>query len=235
MTPLRFLFLLLLAAPLAAQNTIPAGTVVAARLDTGMNTAKLHPNQAIRATIMQTVPGTPVRRGNHLVGHILSVSPTEVTLRFDTVLARGRRIPVTANLRAVASMFLVSEAHIPEGAPARGLPPEQWTTSQIGGDQVYRGGGPVTSHGEVVGKPAAFGVRVRLAAAGPCRAALDGNTQPQSLWLFSSDACGVYGIPGLSIRHAGRTTPAGTIGLTTTTGHILIRSGSGWLLRVQGS
>jgi hypothetical protein len=89
------------------------------------------------------------------------------------------------------------------------------------------------SDGERVGVPTPYGVRVRLTANGPCRAAVAGNDRPQALWLFSSDACGVYDIPGLTIAHAGRST--GTIDLVSHSGSFDIRSGSGWLLRVQGS
>ena len=74
---------------------------------------------------------------------------------------------------------------------------------------VYRGGGPVTSDHEVVGTPIRGGgvlVRVTARPGSPCRGPLDRDA-PQALWVFSSDACGVYGFSNLAIRHAGRTAP----------------------------
>jgi hypothetical protein len=50
---------LLLAAPLPAQTGIPAGTILPVQLDTGLNTAKIKADQAVRATVMQSIPGTP--------------------------------------------------------------------------------------------------------------------------------------------------------------------------------
>ena len=225
--------ILLLPVSLLAQSAIPPGAVLAVRLDTGLNARKLRPGEEIRGTVMQKIPGTQVRRGAKVLGHVVRAGPTQLTLRFDTVVWRGKRIPVRTNLRAVASMMEVEAAQIPEEMSSRGLTPEVWNTQQIGGDQVYRAGGSVMSGEQKVGWPTAYGVRGRPSSNGPCRAAVDGNEKPQAFWLFSTDACGVYGIPGLTIEHAGRKT--GTIELLSESGKLIIRSGSGMLLRVQGS
>jgi hypothetical protein len=57
----------------------------------------------------------------------------------------------------------------------------------------------------------------------------------QALWLFSSDACGLYGFDNVRIEHAGRTDPRGNIVLSADDGKIDLYSQSGLLLRVQGS
>jgi hypothetical protein len=57
----------------------------------------------------------------------------------------------------------------------------------------------------------------------------------QSLWLFSTDACGVYGYNDVTIEHAGRTSPEGEITLRSTNPSLKIRAGSGILLRVDQS
>lgn len=218
-----------------AQNPIPAGAVLPVQLDTGLNARKLHADQVVRARIMQNIPGTPIRRGDHVVGHVVSASPGRVEIHFDAVEAHGRRIPITASLRALASMLDVDQAQIPEGGPSRGLPPEDWNTRQIGGDEVYRAGGPVARGLDVVGQPTAYGALGRLSANPPCRAAVDGDDQPQPLWLFSTDACGLFGFHGVALQHAGRTAPVGTIRLAGPPDKLNIRSGSGMLLRVAGS
>jgi hypothetical protein len=227
--------LCLLPLPLLAQSPIPVGTLLPAQLDTGLNARKLHAHQKVRARIMQNVPGTLIRRGAYVVGHVVSATPDRIEIHFDAVTTHGRRIPITAGLRALASMLEVEEAQIPLGAPDRGLPPEDWNTRQIGGDVVYRGGGPLARGMEVVGQPTPYGAVGRPAAHAPCRGALDGDDRPQALWLFSTDACGLYGYPGIALQHAGRAAPQGTVRLAAPAGKLNIRSGSGLLLRVLGS
>jgi hypothetical protein len=86
--------------------------------------------------------------------------------------------------------------------------------------------------GEPVNDEGVLG-RVRASSDGSCRGAVEGNNQLQALWLFSSDACGVYGYRRVKIEHAGRTSPLGEITLKAERGDINIRGGSGMLLRVN--
>jgi hypothetical protein len=170
-----------------------------------------------------------------VLGHVVSATPDRIEIHFDAVSAHGRRIPITASVRAIASMLEVEEAQIPEGGPSRGLPPEDRNTRQIGGDVVYRAGGPVARGTDVVGQPMPYGALGRLAANPPCRKTVDGNDRPQALWLFSTDACGLYGYSGVKLQHAGRSAPVGTMRIAAPAGKLNIRSGSGLLLRVLGS
>ncbi|MBV8049986.1 MAG: hypothetical protein JOZ80_02280 [Acidobacteriaceae bacterium] len=64
---------------------------------------------------------------------------------------------------------------------------------------------------------------------------MEDNDKPQAFWVFASDACGLYGMDDLSIAHAGRGSPSGEITLSSTEGRVLVRSGSGMLLRVNGN
>jgi hypothetical protein len=223
-----------------AQNGIPSGTILPLSLDTNLNASKIHPGQKIRATLMQDIPGTAIRRRAKVLGHVVRVDAAkngqiELEFQFDAVKAHGRLTPIKANLRALASFLEVEEAQIPEDMSSRGLTPETWTTQQIGGDEVYRGGGPVADGVTPVGKVTQWGVldEPRTQLGQPCREAIGENIQPQAMWLFSSNACGVYGFSNIRIEHAGRSDPVGTIVLSSTNWKLKLGSGTGLLLRVS--
>jgi hypothetical protein len=247
MNRILLVYLFTLSAGLLAQDTIPAGTILPVRLNTPLSSAKTKPGEAISARIMQDVPlasGRRVRAGSKVIGHVVGVTPAmnrargKISFQFDKLLVSKKSIPVVTNLRALASPLEVEEAQLPLRMPDRGTPSSTWTTIQIGGDEVvYRGGGPVAKGVEVVGEPVPDGVLARASAkAGTeCRAVVEGNDRPQAMWLFASDACGAFGYPRVVITHAGRTDPIGEIVLTSTDRDLNVRSGSGMLLRVNGS
>jgi hypothetical protein len=232
---------------LSAANSVPAGTILPVRLNSTISSTKNHPGEIIAARVMQDVPladGSTIHAGSKMVGHIVAVTPASsgraarVTVRFDTLEWKQQKTPMVTNLRAVASFMAVDQAQIPMEGPDRGTPASAWTTEQIGGDTVYRGGGPVEGiEGGKVGVPVGNGVLSRLHANpdGGCRAAVDGNDTPQALWVFSSSACGAYGLANLEVRHFGRTNPAGDIVFGSTKGDVRIQDGAGMLLRVDGA
>jgi hypothetical protein len=237
--------LLALAAGLNAQDRIPAGTILPVRWNGSISSANSKPGQVITARIMQDVPlgsGRKIRAGSKVVGHVLDVTPAKngtpgkISFQFDKLVRSGETIPMVTNLRALASLREVEAAQLPYWTPDRGTPSSAWTTVQIGGQEtVYRGGGHVENGQGVVGEPVPGGVLARVSArAGmDCRGAVDGNDRPQALWLFASDACGIFGYPRLTISHAGRTDPVGEIDLSSTERDVKVRSGSGMLLRVD--
>lgn len=220
-------------------QALPAGTLLPVSLNHGLNARKLHAGQSIRAQLMQSVPETQIHRGAQVLGSVVEVrtapgAPAQLNIRFDAVESHGQRIPIQTDLRAIASPLEVRQAQDPEEMASRGLTPENSTTQQIGGDQVYRGGGPVAQGVTEVGKPVAYGVegQPRIELGKPCRGLVAGNTRPQALWLFSVNACGVYGFPNLTVEHAGRST--GTIELASTNGQLHLGGGTALLLRVNG-
>ena len=108
-----------------------------------------------------------------------------------------------------------------------------WNTLQVGGQSVYRGDGTVTEGSEVVGKATTVGEvfgEPKTWPWSPCVRDRASKTV-QSFWVFSTDACGLYGFNGLKLMHAGRSEPVGQIMLESA-GKLHIRAGSGWLLMV---
>jgi hypothetical protein len=226
----------------ARGSTIPAGTILPVVLGTSISFEKCKPGQALRGKIAQDVPlpnGTKIQRGAAVEGHIADVTPgangsdSKVAIQFDKVYMAGQWVHVVTNLRAIAGFVAIQQASVPTEAPAEGSPYEWLPTSQIGGDTVYGRGGQVISDSKVVGRSVNGGVLVQVSEnqSTGCRGEINGS--PQALWVFSADACGVYGIEHLKIDHAGRSDPQGTIVLASETPKLKLSEGDGLLLRVN--
>ena len=231
------------------ENKIPRGTILPVVLRTSFELDRCKPGELLRGQIAQQVPlpnGATIRRGSQIEGRIVEVTPAgggtaaKVAMQFDRLNVKGKWIPVVTNLRAIAGFMTVIEAGVPDEAPAEGAPHDWLPTTQIGGDSVYGMWGPVMSWNdasEVVGKSVGDGVlaRPRSKEGAECRGELEGNDNPQALWVFSTDACGVYGIEHLNIVHAGRTDPLGKIVLASETRNVKLKNGDGLLLRVNAA
>jgi hypothetical protein len=223
---------------------IPAGTILPVRLNHGLSSRSARAGQQMTGRIMQDVPlpnTEKIPEGAKVLGTIISVDRSanatsgKITFRFDTLEIHRRKIPIVVNLRALAGFTEVQSAQTPEFSPGFGTPYIWSNTRQIGGDEVYGVGGPVTNQAsETVGKGVYGGVLVHVRALpeSKCRGALDSEDRLQALWVFSSDACGVYGIRGVKIAHAGRTEPIGEIALVADQQDLLVRGASGMLLRI---
>lgn len=227
---------------------LPLGTILPVHLNSAISSAKSKPGQVITARTMQDIPlssGLKIRAGSKVIGHIVEITQAttgagaRVSLQFDQLVSSHETINMTTSLRAIAGFMEVTDAQVPYGAGESN--DGQWlTTVQVGGDVAYGEGGPVTSGedaGIVVGKLVKGSLlgQVRAKEGTPCRGAIDGNNSPQALWVFSSDACGTYGLGHIQIEHAGRTDPAGVIVLVAGSGNLKIASGAGLLLCVNAS
>jgi hypothetical protein len=227
----------------AGQLAIPPGTILPVRLGS-LSSEKNKPGDPIKARIMQNVPlenGLKLRVGSTVLGHVIAVGPATtatkatLTLKFDTVMQGKESVSVLTNLRAMASTLEVEFAQTPTTGPGESDVYDWLTTVQVGGEVVYGKGGEVYNGNRVVGRSTYDGVlaEVNTKEHAHCRGPIDGNDRPQAFWIFSSDACGVYGFPYLTIHHSGRSAPHGEIVLLSEHGPVKIRSGSGMLLRVQ--
>lgn len=241
----QLVVLILLSAILAAAQSLPAGTVLPVALASEIKTGKSKPGDRVSAKLAQYVVVDKVRlpRGTQVSGKILQVesasanSPSRIAIAFDTIRVQGHDIPITTSLRALASMQAVFEAQLPTNLiDDFGSTVHDWNTLQVGGQSVYRGDGTVTEGSEVVGKATTVGEVFGEPKTWPWSACVRDRVSKtlQSFWVFSTDACGLYGFDGLKLMHAGRSEPVGQIVLESPS-KLHIRAGSGWLLMIVSS
>ncbi len=237
--------LLFATAAMYAATVVPDSTVLPVSLNATLSSRKTKPGQVITARIMQDVPlpgDAKIPAGATLAGQVTAVQAASggkggsISFRFDTLRLPHEKVPLVVHLRAIASIREVRHAQLPLN-PDPAVAENSWTTVQIGGDVVYRGGGPVTNRSGVVGKPVENGVLVRLDS-NPGRGCQGDGTgeRAQALWLFSSDACGTYDLENVTIVRTDRTSASATTGeitLRSSKGDIDVRYGAGLLLRVD--
>jgi len=224
-------------------TVVPDSTVLAVRLDAALSSRRTKPGQVITARIMQDVPlagDAKIPAGTKLAGQVTAVKPAtggeggSISFRFDTLQLPHENVRLVVHLRAIASTMEVRHARLPVNSGPTGAE-SSWTTVQIGGDVVYRGGGSVRSRSGVVGKPVENGVLGRLDS-NPDRGCRGDGTgeRAQALWLFSSDACGTYDLRNVTVVRAdadAASTKTGEITLRSSKGDVNVRSGAGLLLR----
>jgi len=225
---------------------VPPGTILPVRLNSALSSSKSKANEAITARIMQDVPlagGAKIAEGSQVLGFIVEVdaaksgSPAGISLRFDKLRTAHQIIPITTNLRAIAGFMEILGAQTPTIGAGESDVYRWLDTVQVGGDVVYGDGGIVTKGdgtSRVVGKSVGGGVLGQVSAkeGTKCRGPLYGKDSPQALWVFSSNACGTYGLAHVEISHAGRSEPVGLIVFRSDARELTIHSGTGMLLRV---
>jgi len=234
--------------PTQGQNTrsaesIPAGTILPVTLNSDLRPDKNGSGASVVATVMQDVPlgaGEMLHKGSTLTGHVVeAITPgkgsdeSKITFQLDQVRLGNLTVSITTSLRAVASTSEVSAAK-PELTSSENAD----NTIEIGGDQVSYGEGEAVMVGpQVVGKYTSQGVLANVDpdSGAPSGGAIDGNSHPQSFWLFSVNASGAYGFGDLKILRSGSTEPLGQVTLTSNRKALNLAKGSAMLLRVDGS
>jgi len=220
---------------------IPVGTVIPIMLGSGLDAAKDEPGKKIEGRVMQKVPlpaGEAINQRSRIIGHVVKVtkpgsSGSSLVVKFDSLQEDGHTTQLTTGLLAVASAASVADAQAPISANSDKDPVSLWVTRQVGGDVVRRGWGKVASHtGEVGTWLEGTSVMIKLTpnpAAG-CPSG-PGYDREQAVWIFSSAACGTYGMNDVKVAGSGGTPPLGEIVLTSNRS-VGIRGGSGWMLIV---
>lgn len=221
---------------MAAQN-LPPGTALPVEVGTSLNAKNAKPGQKIEGKLMQEVPlpsGAVIKKGSRVTGQVISVQkPSRITVQFTQLQDEHQAIPLNVTLRALAGSESVFNAGLPINTVSDAESSQTWITKQVGGDVVNRGRGLVGSDYGVVGHWTGTGVWGKLQAGANCPEGED-NGLEQSLWVFSTAACGAFGFDSLTIAHAGDTEPVGQITLQSGK-ELLVRGGSGWLLLVNSA
>jgi len=223
-------------------SSIPVGTILPIRLDKIVSVESAQPDQAIEASVMQDVPlpSGKIPMKTKAMGTIVSVvkdadgTGAQLTFKFHYLEDKKERVPILAYLRAMASFRQVLGAQMANTGGADTGSPASWsTTILVGGDVRFGDGGKVTHYKENVGKGVNGGVLVHILAnpALGCEGPNGADTL-QALWVFSSNACGIYGKKGVKIAHAGKGEPVGQITLHFEKDDMKLEPGTGFLLRV---
>lgn len=223
-------------------QTLPLGTFLPVMLNTTLDSNKSKPGEKISARLKQDVPLPDrgvLKEGTELSGHIVAAkrggdgSTAEVVFVMDRVRINGKQLPITTGLRALAAMMAIAEAREPINAVALDNSSLwDYNTRQVGGDIVY-GRKDVRSQEGSVGMSPEPGWVIGIPRANPdagCSA--PDNKNIQAFWLFSTNACGVYGDDSLQISLHPSDSSAGQITLLDPK-RVLVRSGSGLLLVTQ--
>lgn len=245
MRALTNLMVLLLATTYSFAQKIPSGTILPAMLSNTLDSNRTKPGEEISAKLMQDVPlpdGGKIKRESKVIGHVVAVSAASpghdatLTVQFDGIDMDKQLVPISVGLRAMASMEAISVAR--QGVnPDSGMGTTSWDLNLllVGGQAAFTGQRIVKSQtGQVVGKIPEPGAVLAVPMANPARGCSgpSGNTSDQAFWLFSTDACGVYGDKDLSIVSGiGGTTPGQIV--VQSSRKFTVRGGSGWLLQVN--
>jgi hypothetical protein len=177
------------------------GATVPITLAKTMKAQKLSVGQLVTARLFQRVPlsdGTYLPRKVDIVGHIVSSDPSSLSILFTQLRWKSQTVPIRVRLIAAASSHNVYQTTLPVGGTDRGTSnPADWTTRQVGGDEVYlsAGSGRVyDQYSQPVGYADFHGVYADPASTGQ---------PPRAMGPFSTTAIGLHGLPGFSIISPG--------------------------------
>lgn len=197
----------------------------------------------VTAKTMQVILNGPVQsipKGSLVLGHIVDVSyagknrNSSLSMMFDRIVDEHTAIPICASARAIVNALeayqATMEATSLDATASLG-------TTLVGGDHVRPGDKQVLApDDDDVGISNRFGIFSRLEPGAPHDASTPesctGVATLQSVAIFSSRACGLYGFPGTRMRSAGNGEPPGVIQLQSDRFGVEIAPGSAALLQI---
>jgi hypothetical protein len=185
----------------AKLEPLPAGVMLPVSLEQRLDAGHVRVGEPIAARLMQRVPltdGSYLSPKARVMGTVVAFDGSSLTLRFERLRLGREQQPLHVKLLAAGHWFEVGQTKVPLEAADRALSnPWDWTTKQIGGDEVYRSGGSgavYDRYSERVGHADAYGVYAPSQTPGAPALAMG---------PFSTSAHGVYGLPGTEIASPG--------------------------------
>lgn len=179
----------------------PPGATLPVILVRTLDSQNLTPGQPIIARFSQPVPVSPDRylpAKVEIVGSIVNPRPSSFGILFTELRWKGQTVPVHLRLVAAASSNHVFQTKLPVGGTDRGTAtPADWTTRQVGGDEIYRSAGygaVYNQFSEPVGRADLNGVYQTPAEPG---------NLPRAMGPFSTTATGLHGLPSFSLVSSG--------------------------------
>lgn len=223
--------------------SLPAGTAIPFSFGHTLDAAKLKVGDPIIVKTDQRIllaGGQRIPRGAKLLGSVVEAQPltpsggaSELAIKFDALKVRDRSFPIHVALRAVASFVDSYSTRSP--AIDHGYPNDS-VYRQVGGDYYYLNDMVYSNEWDEVGKASEYGVFVKLQNVqlpnSRNHVVCDGTDTLQSVGVFASSACGVYGFVDLIIDASG-SDDSGVIRFRSTKHAVKIASGSSALLQVS--
>jgi hypothetical protein len=224
-------------------DVLPAGTAIPALFTKTINAKTTKVGDRVVMKTMQDVlygPAQTIPKGSLVVGHVVQTSytandePSSLTIAFEKIVSKKNSRHVCLTVRAMASLDQVYDAKVPVTSMDQSA---SLGTTLVGGDHISLGGKYVYAiDGDEVGIRNRFGVFSRLepaAAYGGSPSAACGSVSTlQSVAIFSSRACGLYGFSGMQLTRSEDIPQKATITLQSDRGAAEIHSGSAALLQV---
>jgi len=218
-----------------AELTLPTGTAIPITFPHTLDASNLKVGDAVVTKTDQVIlapDGARIPRGSQLAGSVVEAGPSELAIRFDTLTSRGRTYRVHVALRALVSFVLSLDSH----SPAADYGSLDWDLyRQVGGNYFFPYQTVYSNDWTEVGKSTRDGVFVKLERVENPKSRdhvfCDGTEAVQSVGVFASNACGVYGFDGLTVETAG-SDASGAIRIVTSKRTVKIPRDSSALLQV---
>jgi hypothetical protein len=180
---------------------LPSGSTLPVILQQKLSARHTKIGDRVVGRLVQRVPlpdGRYLPAKAELVGSVSAYDARSLSLQFTELKLGGRTEPIAVRLLAAAHWMDVGRTREPlDGGDFATSNPADWTTMQIGRDEVYRSGGSGTvydQYSQPVGRADLHGVY-----APP----LPGGSVTRAMGPFSTTARGIYDLPGIAIDGAG--------------------------------
>ena len=224
----------------SALTPLPAGILLPVQLAKALHAGATPKGTKIVLKTTQRVPVAEhlyLGRGAEVYGEVIAsdagnektARPPSLALRITSLRYRHQEVPLMTKAIAIANFTDVDETSLPpNGAIDRGNSnPASWTTTQVGGDEIYRSGwvGEVADTVmHTVGYADYYGV-YRLPARDPKTGTM---SLPRAMGVFSTTAEGLYGFD----QNSHLTSSAGVITIVGGARTLVVRGGDDLLLEV---